>query len=252
MSCNPCNKSILSQTPSKIGETQCTQPCPEEITCEDIIPSNCVFYSGSQLICPSGTTSVDYGDTITEALGKMYELICQNSTSNTVQVTANDTCYGYLASKIISNSLTITVSNPGACEKLSIEQKCKTWTELTKANSGLASTWTSAFALGFEKPAFSNANDCIVRLAGTVFRQTITSFGDILIGTLPLGKRPNKTRRFTVNFTTSLPYPLNIIPSFITILTNGEMYLNNPYTFGVISNATVSLDGISFETGTII
>lgn len=252
--CNPCNKSILSQTPSKIGETQCTQPCPPEITCEDIIPSNCVFYSGATLTCPSGNTSVNYGVTITEALNTMYQLLCQNSTSCTAKVTANDDCCGYLFDKFSSSSLAITtVTNPlTGCQTLNIEEKCYTWTELTRSNLGLAAPWTSASQLGFEKPAVSSIKGCIVRLAGAVFRENITSSGDILIGTLPSGKRPNKTRRFTVNFTTSLPYPLNIIPSFITILPDGRMFLNNPYTFGVISNATVSLDGISFETGTII
>ena len=85
--CPTCKESILSQTPSLIGQTQCTQPCPPEITCVDIIPSNCVFYSGPTLSCPSGSTSVNYGVTITEALNTMYQLICQNSTSNTIKIT---------------------------------------------------------------------------------------------------------------------------------------------------------------------
>ena len=65
--CPSCKESILSQTPSLIGNTLCNPDCPQDITCEDIIPSNCVFYSGATLTCPSGNTSVVYGDTVTVA-----------------------------------------------------------------------------------------------------------------------------------------------------------------------------------------
>lgn len=250
--CPTCKESIFSQTKSLIGETQCTQPCPPEITCEDFIASNCVYYSGATLSCPSGSVSVNYNDTITVALNKMFQLLCQNTSSCTTKITADDTCCGYLFDKITSSSLNLTVvTNNSGCKQLNIEEKCRTWTELTKSNLGLAGTWNWAQS-GFARPAVSSVDNCIVRLAGTISRSSIGSSGNTLIGTLPSGKTPNNIRRFSVNFTTSLSYPLNIIPSFITILTNGEMYLNNPYGFGPLSNVTVSLDGISFETGTII
>ena len=107
--CPTCKESILSQTPSLIGNTLCNPDCPQDITCEDIIPSNCVFYSGATLSCPSGNTSVPYGVTITEALNTMYQLICQNSTSCTVSIDANDTCCGYLGDKLVAGTgVTIT------------------------------------------------------------------------------------------------------------------------------------------------
>ena len=252
--CNPCNKSILSQTESAIGKTQCTQPCPPEITCVDIIPSNCVFYSGPTLSCPSGSTSVNYGVTITEALNTMYQLICQNSTSNTVQITANDTCYGYLASKITSTSLDITISNPGACEKLNIEEGCRTWYNVStnfSFNGGSfmsSSKWKnySTRDINFQVAGYSSVKGCSVRLRGTVFNDSYTN-SDKIIFTLPANFRPLKTVRFSVNVQTPSAPQVSLIFSaaYLEINNSGEVIL-------LISNNTagryaVSLDGIEIE-----
>jgi hypothetical protein len=259
--CNPCNKSILSQTPYKIGETQCTQPCPPEITCVDIIPSNCVFYSGSTLSCPSGSTSVNYGVTITEALNTMYQLICQNSTSNTVQITANDTCYGYLASKITSTSLDITVSNQGACEKLNIEEKCwgpSPWNSVTFLNK-----WKNLSPYdpsnNWENVTYSNVKECSVKLKGTAYLQNPYYFigpsANFHIFTLPIGYRPLKLRRFSVSvsrFDNTDPF-YSLIPfavGDVWIKPNGEVYIFTipPEQFDPTIGMTVSFDGIEFET----
>lgn len=236
MSCPTCKESIISQTPSLIGQTQCTTDCPEDITCVDIIPSNCVFYSGATLSCPSGNTSVNYGDTVTVALGKMYNLICQNSTSNTVQITANDTCYGYLASKITSTSLDITISNPGACEKLNIEEKC--WDPWTAAN--LLNGFTN-FPSG-QPVEYSSIKGCSVKLRGR-FSRTSLSSGTYTIFKLPLNRAPLNPRVFSVLTTSS------VLPSgfgFITVQTNGDVTLT--YSPLAAGSVIVSLDGIEFET----
>lgn len=238
--CPTCKESILSQTPSLIGQTQCTTDCPEDITCVDIIPSNCVFYSGATLSCPSGNTSVNYGDTVTVALGKMYDLICQNSTSNTVQITANDTCYGYLASKITSSSLDITISNPGACEKLNIEEKCWTWSDITFIPG---SKWKTSIPPTSQKAQVSNVKECVVRLRGTVYNNTYSS-SDKIIFQLPLQKTPSKNRRFSVNISNGVStVPTNI--GFIYIYNTGDVVLE--YTQNITGATFVSLDGISFE-----
>lgn len=135
--------------------------------------------------------------------------------------------------------------------KLCDTNGCNTWTELTKGNLGLASGWLYAGS-GFERPAVSDVKNCIVRLAGTIKRSSFASAGAITIGILPVGKRPLNYRRFSVNFTTTMAYPLNIVASILTIAPTGEMTINNPYSLSVISNPTVSFDGISFETNTII
>ena len=232
--CPTCKESILSQTPSLIGKTQCTSNCPEDITCVDIIPSNCVFYSGATLSCPSGSTSVVYGDTVTVALNKMYQLICQNSTSNTVQVTANDTCYGYLFNKITSTSLDITVSNPGACEKLKIEEKCRTWTAANLLNGFVN------FPSG-QPVEYSSIKACSVKLRGRFYRTTVTA-GTHLIFKLPLNKAPLYPRFFSV-LTTSSVLPTGL--AFVTVATNGDVSLN--YFPLAAGSVIVSLDGIEFE-----
>lgn len=127
---------------------------------------------------------------------------------------------------------------------------CNTWTELNKANLGLASGWTAA-GNGYQIPAISNVKNCIVRLAGVAKINVLTGSSYTTLGTLPVGKRPSSVRLFSVNINTSLAYPLNIVASQLIISTNGVMTLANPYT-GLLTNAVVSLDGISFETGTLI
>jgi hypothetical protein len=246
--CPTCKESILSQTPSLIGQTQCTQTCPPDITCVDIIPSNCVFYSGPTLSCPSGNTSVNYGVTITSALNTMYQLLCQNSTSCTAKITAGDTCCGYLFDKFSSSSLSITtVTNEAGCQTLNIEETCYTWTELKKGNPGLINGWTYA-SLPFEKPAISNVKNCIVRLAGTITSGAATPlvFGANQVAILPVGKRPDRVRRFTVNVASTT----SVIPALLAINSNGEVSLI--LTSVPSSKVTLSFDGISFETGTII
>ncbi len=246
--CNPCNKSILSQTESAIDKTQCTQPCPPEITCVDIIPSNCVFYSGPTLSCPSGSTSVNYGVTITEALNTMYQLICQNSTSNTVQITANDTCYGFLASKITSTSLDITIANPGACEKLNIEEGCPVWNNVLNSNSGdgrFLNSWTNADPtfLTIQRVQYSNVKGCSIKLRGSITRTKLWGGNSFVVFVLPNGFRPLKLRWFhaTVDSAGS-----GLVPLTILIKPNGEVEITaDPFTSAL--GVTTSFDGIEFE-----
>lgn len=73
--CPTCKESILNQTESLIGQTQCNDPCPQDIACEDIIPSNCVFYSGVNLQC----SGIVYGDILTNALQKIEQKLCNVS-----------------------------------------------------------------------------------------------------------------------------------------------------------------------------
>jgi hypothetical protein len=253
--CPTCKESILSQTPSLIGQTQCTQTCPPDITCVDIIPSNCVFYSGPTLSCPSGSTSVNYGVTITEALNTMYQLICQNSTSNTVQITANDTCYGYLASKITSTSLDITITeNLGACQKLNIEEGCRTWYNVSTNSSFNGgsfmpfSNWKnySTRDINFQVAGYSSVKGCSVRLRGTVFNDTYNT-SDKIIFTLPAGFTPLKTVRFSVNVQTPSAPQVAVLFSaaYLEINNSGEVILlisNN-----IAGRYAVSLDGIEIE-----
>lgn len=136
--------------------------------------------------------------------------------------------------------------NDALCD---LENSCNTWTELTKGNLGLSTGW--AWVGGdFEKPAISDVKGCIVRLAGTISRSILNPVigNSIQIGVLPVGKRPNKIRRYSVNVTTSLTGFR--FASFITVYPSGLYYYDNveanPHT------ATISLDGISIEIGTII
>lgn len=78
MPCVNCKKSILSQTPSLIGEAKCNPNCPEDIVCQELLPSSCLFYSGSYLPC----LDVDFGDRITDVIksinSKYYTITSSN------------------------------------------------------------------------------------------------------------------------------------------------------------------------------
>jgi len=78
MPCVNCKKSILSQTPSLIGEAKCNPLCPEDIVCQELLPSSCLFYSGSYLPC----LDVDFGDRITDVIksinSKYYTITSSN------------------------------------------------------------------------------------------------------------------------------------------------------------------------------
>ena len=249
--CPTCKESIISQTPSLIGQTQCTTDCPEDITCEDIIPSNCVFYSGSQLICPSGNTSVDYGDTITVALGKMYDLICQNSTSCTVAVTPDDTCCGYLGNsglpagsqgnKIRSQSLSINIAG-NDCQYLSIEEKPWSWTDASLQNG-----WTNASGFfAFQNAQYSNVKENIVRLRGAITKNSISGCTLQKIFTLPASRVPLRVRLFSINLILISNSCWRFSPAQIFIANDGTVNLLTGG--GEFKNIIVSLDGISFET----
>lgn len=237
MSCKDCKDGIIYQTRSLISNPKCNEDCPEEIVCEDIIGSNCVFYSGLTLACPSGNPEniVYYGDTLTQAITKLYGLVCQNSTSNTVQVTANDRCYGYLASKITSSSLDISVTNPGACEKLNIEEKCWTWTAANLLNG------FTNFPSG-QPVEYSSIKECSVKLRGR-FSRTTLSAGTHVIFKLPLNRAPQYPRVFSI-LTTSSILPTGL--GFITVATNGDVTLS--YSPLAAGSVIVSLDGIEYET----
>ena len=257
--CPTCKESILNQTPSLIGQTQCNSPCPQEVTCEDFIASDCVFYSGPNLACPSGQTNITNGDSVTEAIETLYDLICRiNSYSNVVGVTQNDGCPGYLSNKIISSSLTLSVTTLGSCESLSIEEKC-----FFPGNSvGLPSTSDGTFKAGwstystidanFQRVQYSNAKACNIKLRGTAYYNSGTSVlsGNTVIFKLPAGFRPLKSRRFSANFIASNIPNFPISPCYIIILPTGEVLFFTLLNLANINltQFTISLDGIEFET----
>ena len=109
--CPECQQSIVSQTPSLIGATKCNGPCPPEVTCTDILPSNCVFYSGSNLTC----SGVNYGDTISVSLSKIDSKLG-------TRIDSGDACCGYLNDKIVvGTGITKTVVTNGNCKTLRLD-----------------------------------------------------------------------------------------------------------------------------------
>ena len=244
--CPTCKESIISQTPSLIGKTECTSDCPEAITCQDIIPSNCVFYSGSNLSC----SGVVFGDTVTVAINKLDAAICQGSTQKCrVSIDFNDTCCNYLGGKLIAGTgITITRNideNTAGCKTLTISEGCNTWNDVGASSSSgtgnFRNGWVNTDPLGItiQKAQYSNVKGCTVKLRGLI---KITSFNNskIIILVLPASFVPPVIRRFSITVKAGL-----LFPAYIDIYPSGEVKL-----FGIPAKDIVelSLDGIFFET----
>ena len=215
--CPTCNSSILSQTPSLIGETQCTQNCPPETNCTDIYPAKCIYYSGSNLAC----TGINYGDSVDVALAKL-------DAKYGVRVNSTDTCCGYLADKIISDTLDITTETVDGCPKLKLEVStvvsCRAYSDAT-----LDLAWSNEDSLN--PVQYSEATNCEVEFKGiaisTFVPGVIGNEFNRLVFTLPVGKRPSKKRVLSANvylISDNITPVESIAPGLLTINTNGTVY----------------------------
>lgn len=89
MGCKNCKENILSETKSLIGSTKCTGDCPENVVCQDLIPSSCIYYSGESLPC----ADIQYTDRLTDVIksinSKLFTL-----TSDSIVITESivDNC----------------------------------------------------------------------------------------------------------------------------------------------------------------
>lgn len=248
--CTNCNDSILNGQVSLIPDPVCHDNCGTKTPCEGIgTYTNCVTMNNA-LTCIGSISGVTLSSVLTMLDTKLCQVIAGKCI---VKVDDNDTCCGYLFDKLIPGTgVTITKNidtEKKGCKTITIAaDECNTWTQLTKANLGLATGW-GWVGDPYEKPAVSSVKNCIVRLAGTVFKTVSAPLNaQVTIGTLPAGKRPSKYRRFPIVLTSSI-FP-KFVSSMLTIAPSGEM------TFLMLGTSTtpytLSFDGISFETNTII
>lgn len=238
--CPTCKDSIVDRTPSLIGETQCTSNCPQEITCLDIQPSSCVFYSGSNLSC----SGINYGDTLSLAISKINDVLCETGGCK-VKVSSTDNCCEYLESKIaegVGVSITKETANPSGCERLLISTNPGSliWNNITLP----ASLSTIS---GNQPPQYSNKDS----LGRVWFRGSFTFTTPLLVGGLinlstqlpansrPLYKRLLYNGRSDGNGTTSVEF---------AVLANGVMYVKNTSNATANIRGVVSIDGFFIDT----
>lgn len=236
--CVDCRESILNAQSSQIGLPNCADPCTTESDCNgQLIPSNCVF-SNAALPC-IGTT---VGTILTDILIATDIKLCQiKESTGTSNVTANDTCYGFLGAKIIAgDGIVTTVINPGACEKLQISEKCWEWNPVIFKPG---TKWKNIYPTidptnHFQTAEYSNVKECSVRLRGAITNTSAALESVIFI--LPAGKRPQYIRTFSVNVISGASF----LPGFLYIQPTGEVSLvfNSPGGSG-----TISFDNIQFE-----
>jgi len=249
MSCPTCKDSILNQTPSSIPNSKCNGDCPPEITCLDIQPSSCVFYSGANLTC----SGINYGDTLSVAFSKINTILCETSGCK-VKVSADDCGCGYLESKITAGvGITITkrTANPSNCQDLLISTNPETlvWHDLQLANS--YETKSDTYGM-YQKPQYSDKD----ALGRVWFRGSFTkkvgytlaggNVEGVLSTALPANSRPLFVRTSLngrCNGNGSQPQTLQL-----HILTNGVFSIKN-YSNTVFENKGVfTLDGLWIDT----
>lgn len=78
MGCKNCKDNIVSQTKSLIADPKCNPACPETIVCQDLIPSSCIFYSGSNLPCLGVNNTDRLTDVIKAINTKLYTITSDN------------------------------------------------------------------------------------------------------------------------------------------------------------------------------
>jgi|SRR6187402_3844152 len=244
--CKDC-KSIVSRTKSVIGETNCNSDCPTDVTCEDILPSNCVFYSGANLSC----SGVVYGESLTSALIKLDAKICESASSGCLfKISSNDTCCGYFQTKILTGAgIVFTVANEGGCETLTISEGCYTWTDILPSSASgtgkFRNGWFNVDASGasVQKSQFSSVKECTVRLRGYVKLLKPYDNNKALIEVLPTGFTPPVVR----SFATVVRAGTQSLPAFIRVYSTGEVLLTGLPSISGDVDLEVSLDGIFFE-----
>jgi len=237
--CPTCKESIISQTPSLIGKTECTSDCPEAITCQDIIPSNCVFYSGSNLSC----SGINFGDSLSLAFSKIDTLLC-NTGGCKVKVSATDTCCDYLETKVTAGTgvtVTKTTAIAGICEKLviSVNPATLVWNTIP-----LTSNFETIVL--YQPPEYSN-KDALGRVwFRGVFRNTVQVAGStqypISTSLLPTSVRPKYLRTYFNGRGAGSADP----SPELTITDGGQIYIQWK-VFVLDKKGLFSLDGFVIE-----
>lgn len=248
--CPDCLNSILSQTPSLIGSTKCNTDCPTDIGCSDLLPSNCVYYTGNSLVCSNLT--ITNGQQLTDILGNIFTAICGAVVGNTVLVSSEDNCPGYLFSKITSDDFNITIKNPGKCEQIEINDNCWVWNTVLGPGSGdgrFVNNFNNA-GTPFGNVRYSRPKGCIVRLSGVstkLFNSTCLS--GLPIFYLPVLSRPLNTKVYSINIIKVISSGCSTyIPATIMVDLDGAVRL-----FSQINNTDlgfnflIPLDGIQIE-----
>lgn len=242
--CKDCKQSIFNNQDSSIPEPLCQGDCPEDVNCNgEVTYSDCVSVNAA-LDC----FDTEVGDSLTSVLQAANEKCKQGGSSSNckVKVSSDDTCCGYLDTKITSSDLDISIPDGTSCKALVISEKCRTWTDV-RPTDGLPGSfignWGNFTPFSAQVAGYSLKN-CEVKLRGTVFINNYNP-GANIIYVLPVGSRPQYLRVFSVNLANSLNgQPME--SGFIYIAPSGEVAL----TYTQLSSGTtvVSFDGLSFET----
>lgn len=70
--CSNCKESILNKTPTVIGQTQCTNDCPEDYICLDIIQAKCVSIQGKD-------DCITNAETVQGQIDNIRSYVCSHS-----------------------------------------------------------------------------------------------------------------------------------------------------------------------------
>ena len=251
LSCSQCQMGILNNQSSIIPNPLCAPNCPPIIGCTDPVYTNCVYYTGGNLLCSGGNT----GEGLNIILSKLDTQICgltPPSGTCTVQVDANDTCCGYLNDKIQTTTLVKTINNSGGCESIQIEDRAWLFTNVNYSNG-----YSTPIAIGYSPVRYgvrngypTTTNLLEVRLHGQLTTPTFSSASPLsnsLAFSIPPSVAPSTNKFFNgiaLGNSATATYAY-----FIVVKTNGEIRISVNRITGGAGDPTqiiIPFDGINY------
>lgn len=247
--CPDCKDGILNKQGSLFADPACTDCGTTEVVCiGKSTYSDCVEVNQAFECIGS-----DNGDSLTQVLSDINTKLCTAfETTNTILVSSDDTCAGYLSDKIASDDFELSVTNDGGegrnCETLNINAKCPTWETVkpkgASATGAFTGKWTNPTDANYQKTEYTkDIVACTVKLRGSAQNNSYT-FTDSILFYLPVGKRPLKSVEFPANART-LGFPFTVYPGIITVKADGEVSFFP--TLGVSGQLAVGLNNIEFQ-----
>ena len=190
--------------------------------------TSCVFYTGSTYTTADDGIQICLGESLNTTLETIIDRILSIEDTCTVKVSSTDECCGYLAEKLVSDTLEFTtVTDESDCQTLSVDIPAPEWVAFTFAatfsNQGVEAARSSVDALGR------------VELRGRITGSTITT--TTTVTTLGTAFRPENTRFINVNVNNSGTYYPGVVQiqssGVVDILCNTSGWTGTSGTFTI-------------------
>jgi hypothetical protein len=193
--------------------------------------TSCVFYTGTTYTTADDGIEICLGKSLNTILETIIDRILSIEDTCTVKVSSTDECCGYLAEKLVSDTLEFTTvtDEDTNCQTLSVDIPAPDWEAVTFgstfSNQGVEAARASVDGLGK------------VELRGRVTGSSVTT--TTTVTTLGTAFRPTDTRFINVNVNNSGNY----YPGVIQIQSNGVVSILCNTSGWTGTSGTFSING---------